>query len=571
MSDFKYLQDEQHYIDCYNLSTIKECLKVIEMFQDIYQKSLTSEELKDMSKEDKYSDTTKLMYWHLWFTQAQEYKNKKETVKKWMDEDKRKQDKQDNTPAPQSIKCPLCNAAMYFNTSKHLEYSYNSPIMRMMFLFKCANCKKQQWVYDNAEIRVSEPDLCPKCNKELDVKGSRKGKVITTLYKCKHCNYSKKDILDLSTHDEEHKKWQDEQKKKEEEDKKLLEKYRAAFCLSDEEGEKYIFEIEAMEYAHQVGEEAKQKYNNSAYQQVSTLRKLTIIELEKLLTEELERANYIKFSFAAPEIGQFIFAPFTAQDADTSRRQNISTSTFEKLIKSTIENTNWRLVDRVSYRLGFLSGRLKGYEREDDLLKLYEKKKEPQKPIDPEKRMKYSTSNWVKFAEMRGEQEGIKAVRKRRLEKEPEGFFLDGDGNYNCGICGTGHYGNDIWWNLDGIRCRDCWRNIKEGVIPPLKKGKYDNEGEWITNWQLKSSHNVTAPLAKKLRKQGLLHGRDLKNEDGSTYCTIYLESENQEFLKKYPRQKKGENKTILTLDISGHVVQVGEVPTEDKPTIDLK
>jgi len=562
----QYLQEEQHYIDRYDLLTIKECLKVVEMFQDVYKKSLTSEELKDMSKKDKYSDTTKIMYWHLWFIQAQEYKNKKETIKKWMDEDKLKQDKQDYTPVPQYIKCPLCKGSMDFNSSNHLEYSFDSPIMRMMFLFKCTKCKKQQWVYDDGEIRVSEPDLCPKCNKELEVIGSRKGKVITTLYKCKHCNYSKKDILDLTKSDEEHKKWQEEQKKKEEEDKKLLEKYRAAFCLTDEEGEKYLFEIEAMEFARQIGEEAKQKYDNSAYQQVSKLKKLTIVELEKLLTEAFEKANYTKLSFATPEIGQFIFAPFTLQDSDTSRRDNISTSTLEKLLKSTLENTNWRLVDSVSYRLGFLSGRLKGYEREDDLLKLYEKKKEPQKVIDPEKRMRYSTSTWVKLAEMRGEQEGIDATRKRRLEKEPEGFFLDADGYYNCGICYEGHYGNEIWWNLDGIRCADCWHNIKEGVIPQLKKHLFDNEDEWISNSQLKDKHNIHPSSVKKLRREGLLHGRDLKRANGSIYKTIYLVSENQEFLKKYPRMKKEENKTILTLDISGHAVQIGEIPSEDKP-----
>lgn len=561
----RYLEGEQHYIDRYDLSTIKECFKVIEMFQDVYKESLTNDELKNMSREDKYSDATKIMYWHLWFVQAQEYKNKKETIKKWIEKDKLKQDKQDYTPVPSGIKCPLCEASMFFNSSKHLEYSFDSPILRMMFLFKCTNCKKQQWVYDDGEIRVSEPDICPKCGKELTVTNSRKGKVITTLYKCKNCGYLKKDILDLKKSDEEHKKWQEEQKKKEEEDKKLLERYRAAFCLADEEGEKYLFELEAMEYAHQMGDEAKQKYDNSAYEQVSKLKKLTIIELEKILAETLEKANYTKLAFSSPEIGQFIFAPFTLQDADTSRRENISTSTLEKLLKTILENTNWRLADRVSYRLGFLSGRLKGYEREDDLLNLYEKKKEPQKPIDPEKRMKYSTSNWVKFAEMKGEQEGIKATRKRRLEKEPDGFFLDANGYYNCGICYEGHYGNEIWWNLDGIRCADCWHNIKEGLIPALKKNLFDNEDEWISVSQLKSRHNIHPSSVKKLRREGLLHGRDLRRANGSIYETIYLISENQEFLKKYPRIKKEKNRNILTLDMSGHAVQIGEVPSEEK------
>ena len=48
-----YLKDNQTYIDRYDLSTIKECLKVVDMFQDIYQKSIANEDLKDMSKEDK--------------------------------------------------------------------------------------------------------------------------------------------------------------------------------------------------------------------------------------------------------------------------------------------------------------------------------------------------------------------------------------------------------------------------------------------------------------------------------------------------------------------------------------
>lgn len=290
------------------------------------------------------------------------------------------------------------------------------------------------------------------------------------------------------------------------------------------------------------------------------------MELEKLLTEVLEKENYSRLSFAPPEIGQFIFAPFTLQDADTSRRENISNSTLEKLLKSTLEKTNWRLADRVSYRLGFLSGRLKGYEREDDLLKLYEKKQEPQKAIDPEKRMKYSTSNWVRFAEMRGEQEGIDATRRKRLEKETEGFFLDADGYYNCGICYEGRYGNEIWWNLDGIRCADCWRNIKEGIIPPLKNHLFDNDDEWISNSQLNSKYSVHPSSVKKLRREGLLHGRDLRRVNGSIYETIYLVNENTEFLERYPRKKEERNKNILTLDISGHAVQIGEIPSEDTP-----
>ena len=550
-----YLKDKQYYINRYDLLTIKECLKVVEIFRDIYQTGLNNKELKDVPKNDKYSDTTKIMYWMLWMTQAQEYKHKKERINEWMEADRIKQEKYDNAIEPQNTHCPSCKAEMQATNTKHLE-DYSDQPMRVMFLFRCSKCKKQEWVYGDRKIRVSKPDLCPKCGKEIKVKHTKKGQVITWVRKCNSCGHSEKEVDNFEKRNQEY-------LQREQEDKKLLENYRTDFCLTDKVGEKYLFELEAMEYAQQIQKEARQKYNNSAYAQVSKIKRLTIVNLEKLLTDILEKAHYTKLSFSSPEIGQFIFAPFTLQDADTSRRSNISISTLEKLLKTTLVNINWRLTDSIDYRLGFLSGRLKGYEREEDLLRLYEKKKEPQKPLDPEKRMKYSASNWVRFAELRGEQEGIEAVRKRRLEKETDGFFLDAEAYHNCGICYEGHYGNEIWWNLDGIRCADCWINIKAGVIPSLKKHLFDNEDEWIANSQLKSKYNIHLSTVKKLRREGLLHGRDLKRSNGSIYETIYLVSENQEFLKKYPRIKEEINSSIFTLDLTGHAVQIGKVPSE--------
>jgi len=40
-----------------------------------------------------------------------------------------------------------------------------------------------------------------------------------------------------------------------------------------------------------------------------------------------------------------------------------------------------------------------------------------------------------------------------------------------------------------------------------------------------------------KLRREGLLKGRDLKRKDGSIYCAVYLVKENKEFFKKYPKK----------------------------------
>lgn len=545
----QYLKSEQHYIDRYDLHTIEECLDAVKMFQEVYKKSLTSKELKDLSEEEKLRNVNLMLSRHLFVIKGKRYEKKQETIQKWMEEDKLQQDKQDYTPTPEGILCPLCNASMYFNITKHLDSTYDSPILRMMFLFKCSKCEKQQWVYDDSEIRVSKPDLCPKCKKELDVTGSRKGKVITTLYKCKHCGYSKKDILDLAKSDEEHKQWEAEQKKKEDKGKKLLEKYRAEFCLSDKEGKEHVETLEAMEVANVVHDEEMQKYDDPAYERVSKLKRTTIVDLEKLLIEPLEKAKYAKLSFEKPEIGQYVIVPFTLQDNDSTRRDRVSVSELEKLVKDALEDTNWRLLSNsVMYRLGYLEGRLKGYEREEDMLKLAGKTEEPKpKPkIDEEKRQKYASNNLVQLAKLMGEMDGIENIRKRRLKNEPEGFYLEAsEGPYNCGICGESHYGNEIWWNLDGLRCVDCRRNIVEGVIPPLKRSKHDDEVEWFDKWEITSNRGIHPSSIRKLRREELLHGRDLKRKDGNEYFTIYLVNENKEFLDKYP---KNESKIKITI-----------------------
>ncbi len=143
----------------------------------------------------------------------------------------------------------------------------------------------------------------------------------------------------------------------------------------------------------------------------------------------------------------------------------------------------------------------------------------------------------------------IEHRRKLRLKKEKvEGFFLEStEGPYTCGICRENIPGNDIWWNLDGLRCRDCWRNIQEGVVPPLK---YDNDDKvWIKEWQLHSDYSLHPATRGKLRREGSLKGRDLKRKDGTTYCTVYLVKENKEFFKKYPKRPKVKVKFISSSD----------------------
>ncbi|MDQ3099623.1 MAG: hypothetical protein M3Q44_07815 [bacterium] len=49
----QYLQNEQSYIDRYDLHTIGERLDTVKMFREVYRKSLISDELKDLTRRGK--------------------------------------------------------------------------------------------------------------------------------------------------------------------------------------------------------------------------------------------------------------------------------------------------------------------------------------------------------------------------------------------------------------------------------------------------------------------------------------------------------------------------------------
>lgn len=528
-----YLNEKQHYIDRYDLHTIEECLEYYWSIKDRFIKEKDSHFAK-YTQEKFEQEINKCLNLMLFTMKGQRYLHKKETIAEWMDKDRRIQELYDNTPAPSNILCQVCNSPTIV-THKDLHDSYE-PTARMMFMFECTKCKKRQALFeDGTEWKYDQPK-CPKCKHPLKTDIKIKGDITTFTSKCTKCSYKDKDVSD-------HKKWREEQEAKEKKDKELLEKYRTEFCLSDKDGQEYIETAEAMEVASVVREEEKQKYDNPVYERSLQLKKTTISDLEKLLNKNLENTKYTKLSFDKPEIGQYVIVPFTVQDVDSSRNDRVSSSELEKIIKTVLEDTNWRLLSNsVMYRLGYLKGQLKGYEQEEDMLKLAGKKEEP-KPkskIDEAKRQKYSSNNLVQLARLFGEHDGIEAMRKRRLEKEPDGFLLnDGKVGYTCGVCGESISGENTWWDLKGIRCSDCHRNLKAGVVPlEIFEDDYGYDVV-IKSWNFRDNYGVHPASIKKLRREGLLHGRDLKRDDGTVYYTIYLVSENKEFLKKYPKKPR--------------------------------
>ena len=115
----------------------------------------------------------------------------------------------------------------------------------------------------------------------------------------------------------------------------------------------------------------EKEQHKDLYEKATKLKKLKIIELEKHLTFTLKKESYVQLQLGSPEIGKDVIVPFTIHDSNSKRDERESSSDLTKLIKKKLKGTNWRLMtDGVSYRLGMLSGRLRGYEQEEGLVKL---------------------------------------------------------------------------------------------------------------------------------------------------------------------------------------------------------
>jgi hypothetical protein len=207
----------------------------------------------------------------------------------------------------------------------------------------------------------------------MEVKGSRRGEDITTTYACPNCAHTYKGKLDLNPKDEP-----------EDPD---YEADRRAFCLEDEtvrkehQDAKYRFE-DLIRFA----KEHKEKEDNKhIYDAMKEMKKPKIAELTPPLQPVLEKAGYIDFGLDKPEISKDVYVGFNCLDIKSDRNDYDSIKTLEKLVKKTLADTNWRLMsDGICYRLGYLNGRVRAYEREEDLKQLVikDRKLKPKQQTD---------------------------------------------------------------------------------------------------------------------------------------------------------------------------------------------
>jgi hypothetical protein len=340
----QYLNDKQHYSDLYDKGTVEQCRwhekASLEGPMKKYKgKKLTPEFRKAFAELSIY------------FITGERFRNKEKTIEKWMAEDKKRDEKLAKTPVPQKIFCDKCFQRMTVD-DKDLEYGFDGKPDRIKFYFVCKPCKEIKFIYEDGEEHKVTPRICPTCKVGLKDIDKREAKKLIFIHVCPNCDYEEKVEIDL-VH-------------KEEKPDPKFEYDKNRFCLSDAEGYEYIRQSDLM---NQLSDDFKEKdQNKELYDTMARIKKLTIAELQALLDPLLLKEKYLHFELGKPEIGRELIVSFSVQDGSTKRQERDSKAQLRKLMESALTETNWKIMyDGVRYKLGFLTGRLKGVESEEDI------------------------------------------------------------------------------------------------------------------------------------------------------------------------------------------------------------
>jgi hypothetical protein len=155
-------------------------------------------------------------------------------------------------------------------------------------------------------------------------------------------------------------------------------KDRIHYCLEDKEFRDHLFAIrKGFEDMAQLGREIKEKEDNKhIYDAMKEMRKPKVAELINILSPAIEKEGFIEFTLGKPEAGRELTVEISCLDNKPERGDYDSRKILKKTIDIALLDTNWRLMSEgISYRLGYLSGKLRAYDNEEDLKKLVMKTK----------------------------------------------------------------------------------------------------------------------------------------------------------------------------------------------------
>lgn len=363
----QYVKERIYYEDLYDLLTVESARRGMGYYDDFYA-AFESKLPKD-EKIDKPGNAFLLNVFYMETVGndlIDRYENRDSKIQEWISRDQAKDEQISLARLSEEPTCHLCSKQGLRIIDKSLmhrseTYEIDDP-EEVLFMLRCPHCDKNSAFWQDGTRWKTKPTVCPKCQSDVTHKTTKTQKAIVIKYTCKSCTHSFKDKMDLTS--------------KEEKPDPEFEKDRRHFCLQDQEFRDRLFKMrhDFNEMAR-LGKEFKEKEDNKhLYDAMKEMKKPKIAELTTVLGPALEKAGYIDFSLDKPEIGKDVFVGFNCLDVKSDRSDRDSERTLKKTVEKVLQDTNWRLMSGgISYRLGYLNGRLRAYENEEDLKKLIER------------------------------------------------------------------------------------------------------------------------------------------------------------------------------------------------------
>jgi len=353
MLRYKHQHGRPYYEDLYDKFTVKECRDWIR----IVLEDKLPEKAKKFSKKDQMKLAACVIDLPIFSITGERYLKREKTIEEWMADDRKKDEFVASHPAPNAY-CPKCNQKMEVMIDE-LDLRIDDDDLRMLYLYKCNSCGEKMGTYSDGHPYVFKENLCPKCSEPLGRKHKKLKNKIITSYSCPKCDYREKEVYDFN------------KKEVEEKPDPNFEEDRAKYCLTKEKGEEYrrFKDVELPQLEALMAEVDQKEKDKEYYELAKKIKRLTVNELSDLLAKELLVFDYKGLMITNTDMSRDLVLTFTIQDAKSGRTESASCSDLKKAIKKVIENTNWRLMtEGVTYKLGLLTGRLRGIDDEKTLV-----------------------------------------------------------------------------------------------------------------------------------------------------------------------------------------------------------
>ena len=300
----------------------------------------------------------------LFFYLGERVKKKKQYLEKVMLEDQTKQVFYDSKQEPRNILCPYCKSPVNL-IDKTLD-DYSSPEMQVLFMYECIKCSKRTCFFSDGKMKQFPPDNCNKCEStdvSVDSVQNPRKTVIST--KCNSCGFVNQTVYDLD-------ELEQSRAKKEKYQLEMFNNYRNIFCLDEnsKEYKSYIHSVNSLETMKKLTAEFEEKSSDPVIPLVKSISIKTVIQLEDLIIKAMKNKGYDRLVFGNPVIDKDVIIPFTIYEIN-ERTESESTYELKRILNKALLDTNWRLMSEgITYNLGILTGRLRGYQGEKSIYEL---------------------------------------------------------------------------------------------------------------------------------------------------------------------------------------------------------